>query len=224
MLMHPDQTPPPAPPPVNPHTPANQDQAQPGSNPYAFIFEEKKKSKKSMLPKGNSAGQRIILAVGGLCTLLLLVVLVIGLLGSKDAANKVELESLAQQEAEIIRVAGIGLAKAHDPTTKNLAATTSSDLSSNQIALLAALKRNGIKVSAKDLAFAKNPDTDTALTEADQTNTFDSAFTQELTKELSAFRTKVQAAYNSTSSKSLSQALGQAYQETGVLLALKTSQ
>jgi len=205
-----------APPPVV----ASTDSGQTGNhNPYAFIFEEKKKPKKSLMPSGNSKSQRIIFIVMGLVILLLLTVLIMGVLGSKGATDKVELEGVAAQEQEVIRIAGIGTDQATDATTKNLAATTASSLSSNQTVLLAALKKNNIKLGNRELAARKNPATDDALNQAAQASNFDQAFTQEMNNELTSLQTNVQKAYNNnTSSRSLSAALSQTYQTVTALL------
>jgi predicted metalloprotease len=213
MLMERRPPPPEASPPVNPQSS--------GQNPYAFLFEEQKKSKKFRVPSGGSRNQRIILVVGVVIIVMFLAFVVMTILGQAGQNNRQQLMSIAQQQAEVIRVADIGATKARDAQIRNLAKTTSQSLTSNQTALLAEYKKNGLKLGTKELAANKSATTDTLLNNADQSNNFDTIFMQELKKELSAYQSNVKTAYDSTQNTGTKAALSQAYTQAGILLDSK---
>ncbi len=204
-------TPPSAPPPVTP-------QPTGAGNPYSFLFEESKKSKKSLIPSGNSIKQRILIVLVGVLVLLTVVMLVLSVLNRSSATAKADLERAARQQAEIIRIATIGASKAKDAKTKNLALTTSLSLSSAQAGLLKAVQQNGGKLTTKQLAGAKNATTDALLTNAEKSNTFDSVFSQELKTELTTYKDSLKKAYDSSNSEKIKNTLSAYYDQANVLL------
>ena len=205
------QTPPPAPPPVSPSPQGQQ-------NPYAFLYEDKKKKKKTILPRTDSTKQRIIFVGLGVVVLFIIVSVVVSLLNSASNQNVVDLQSVAKQQTEIIRVANIGASKAKDSKTSNFALTTSLSLASSQTNTLEALKKAGRKMSPKDLNAGKNTDTDSLLTKAEQANSFDETFIEEITKELRTYQTTVKKALASSSSENTEQNLQKAYAQVDSLL------
>lgn len=205
------QDPPPAPPPVPPADHG-------GQNPYAFLFEEKKKSKKTMLPRTDSKKQRIIFVIAGLTVLLILMTLVMNFLGKASGQNITDLKTVAKQQTEIIRIANIATTKSRDTKTNNLALTTSLSLTSSQTEVLAILKDSGEKMSVKDLAMNKNSATDAALTKAEQSNNFDSVFIEEITRQLREYQASVKKAFDSSSKKTDQATLQKAYNQVDSLL------
>ncbi len=143
------------------------------------MYEDKKKKKKTILPRTDSTKQRIIFVGLGVVVLFIIVSVVVSLLNSASNQNVVDLQSVAKQQTEIIRVANIGASKAKDSKTSNFALTTSLSLASSQTNTLEALKKAGRKMSPKDLNAGKNTDTDSLLTKAEQANSFDETFIEE---------------------------------------------
>ncbi len=207
----PTQSPPPAPPPVSPAP-------QGITNPYAFLFEEKKKNTKRILPQNSSKKQRFIFVLVVLGVLAVIVILIMGLLGSAGKQSVADLQLAAQQQAEIIRVANIGASKAKDTKTNNFALTISLSLASTQSDTLAILKKAGGNTSTKSLNSGKNTTTDTLLTKAEQANNFDEVFTEEITKALKTYQTSLKNAYAGSSSKSTKTTLQKASVQVNTLL------
>lgn len=181
---------------------------------YDFITNTNHTPKKSLLPKGNSKQSRILIVVGGVIILIILATIVMALISSAGNSNQKTLLTAAQQQAELIRVSKIGIDKARDPATINLAVTTNLSLQSDQAPLLA-----HVKASSKQLALGKNTKTDVALTTAEQSNKFDEVFTATLKTELAAYRKTLKTAYDGASGKKTKATLATEYKNAGLLLA-----
>jgi flagellar basal body-associated protein FliL len=189
----------------------------PPQDPYSFLYEEAQKPKKGLVPSGNSLKQRLIIVGIAVVLLIIIGLVVVSLLGRGGAANREDLASVVRKQTELIRVADIGAAKATDSRTRGYALTISLSLDSNNEALLAAYKKNGIKLGKDDLAGSKNSATDTKLNTAEQGNNFDAVFTEEINKELTAYKAALRKAYESSSGKATKNALDTAYQQVSVI-------
>jgi hypothetical protein len=188
---------------------------------YDFIMNQgsgTKPGKSPFAPSGNSMKQRIIVVAVGAVLLITVASLVMSLLGSAGKAAKADLVLAAQQQAELIRVSKFGVDRARDASTKNLAMTTSVSMQSGQATLIAAMKRQGVSVSPAELAAGKNTRTDAALTNAEQANAFDAAFTEQIKKQLTAYQQTLKRAYDKASDEQLRQVLTQQYDSAGLLI------
>ena len=188
------QQPMPAPPPYQP--------VGHGHDPYEFITNPGRPAKKSLLGSvlgGNSAKGRLIIAAAGVVILLFLVVIAYSFITSGNGKLKQDYQSLAQQQAEIIRVSEIGVSKAKQTEAKNLAVTTKYTLTSQQPAILSLAKKAGAKTDAKTLILGKDNQTDSLLTTADQTNQFDTVFIKTLQTKLQKYQQALKKIYDASS-------------------------
>jgi len=188
---------------------------------YDFIMNPAQAPKKSIIPAGNSMKQRLIIVAAGAVLLLIAAIVVIALISSAGKAGQADLVKAAQQQAEIIRVSKLGLDRARGSSAKNLATTTNLSMQSDQTALLAALKTQGVKVSNEELAAGKDTKTDTALITAEQSNRFDEAFTEAIQAQLVAYQKTLKTAYDSASSTKLKDALALQFEHAGLLATAK---
>ena len=156
------------------------------------------------------------MVVVGVVVLLVVGFVAMTLLSSGGNAEKDDLIKAAQQQAELIRVSKIGVEKARDPITQSLAITTSLALESDQITLL-----SHAKVSSSELALGRSSKTDVALTTAEQSNEFDTVFTQTIQTELLQYQTSLRNAYSKASSTKLKTSLKELIAHAGVLTAKK---
>ncbi len=191
MLMHAHNAPP-APPPIAPGGSPH--------NPYDFL-NDAPKQKRSMLPSGNSKKQRILIFVAGLALLLIVGVIVFSLLTGSSGGTKEDFTSLEQQQAELIRIADIGINKAKQSDTKNYAVTAKYTIISQQGPIQSMAKKAGVKVSQKQLQLGKNTKTDATLTAADQTNQFDQTFSLVYKTQLLTYRRTLERLRTEVSSK-----------------------
>lgn len=201
MLMNPN----PAPPPVN---------------PYDFL-NDAPKGKKSLLPSGGSKQQRLIIVIVGLVGLVIAAVIIATVLNSASSTTKADLLKAAQQQQELVRLAALGNQKAKGATAKNLAITTQYTIQSDQAALQAILKKEGVKADTKTLALGKNDKTDQALTAAESANRFDEAFTAALQQELKAYQTTLKNINDASNKKSTKTVIADAYNHAGQLQTIK---
>lgn len=206
---------PPAPPPYNPQ--------QIEKNPYDFLM-DKPEPKKGLLPTfsgGNFKKRILIIAVGGLITLML-VVIIYGLAFGGAPSNKEELISIAQQQNEIIRVASIGDQKAREAQAKSLGLTTKLTLITDQQPLLSTLKSQKVRISSRQLSASKNPKTDDALTQADQANQFDDVYIHTLQDELTNYQKALKKAYdNPATGQKLRSTLATQYKNASLIINTK---
>lgn len=207
MLMQPQNVPP-APPPITPNSGPH--------NPYDFL-NDTPKQKRSMLPSGNSKKQRILIVFMGLAVLLIVGVVLFSFISSSGGGTKEDFISVQQQQAELIRVADIGINKASQSDTKNLAVTAKYTLVSQQSSIATMTKKAGVKVTQKQLQMGKNTKTDARLTAAEQSNQFDQTFSVIFKTQLLTYRRTLEKLRTEVSSKKSRDTL-QAYDQQIALL------
>lgn len=190
----------------------------PSHNPYDFITQPPS-PKKSRLLGGAGKKQRVIIAVAVILVLSLLTALVIAVLGQSGNKLKADYLSLAQQQAELIRISDLGVAKANRSEAKNLAVNAKLSLLSEQSAILDLTKKAGVKTDAKMLALGKDAQTDAALTAAAQTNQFDTVFIKIMQAELKDYQKSLQKIYDASTSQSARDTLSKSYKNTETLLS-----
>ncbi len=81
--------------------------------------------------------------------------------------------NLAERQAEIVRVADLGLLSARDPNTLNYVASIRNITASENNDTVAFLKKHNLKVTPAKLALKKDTSIDKALATAKQDNTYD---------------------------------------------------
>ncbi len=204
---------PPAPPPLQRVTAQH--------NPYDFITNPGAPAKKKLLPGGNSKTGRLLLAAAAGVVLIVLALVVMAVLNSGSSALKTDYANLAQQQAELIRVSGVGATKARQAEAKNLAITTQYTLTSQQPGILSLAKKAGASTDAKTLTLGKDAQTDAALTSADQANQFDEVFTKTLREGLQKYQQALKKIYDATSSSSTRDTLSKDYNAIDALLGNK---
>ena len=193
------------------------------ATPFDFIVNPGQPVKKPLLFGGggsSSTTKRLVIAASGAVIILLVAVVFFSILGSSGKGNVQKLLDLANQQQEIIRVAGLGLAQSQvsTPDTQNLAITTQLSLQSDQSATLALLAKDGQKVTAKNLGLKKDTATDAQLSVAAQNGTYDKTFVQSIDNDLTSYGSALQAAYKSTKSTSEKQVLQTSYNNVALLL------
>ena len=187
-------------------------------NPYDFIMNPSAPPKKRLLPTGNSKTSRIAVAAAGGAVLLVIVFLVMSLLNSGSANLKADYLSLAQQQADLIKIADMGVAKSKTQEAKYLASTTKYTMLSAQPATQAAAKKAGVKINSKSLSKGHDSQTEKKLNEASQANRFDEVFIGTLREKLKNYQAKLTEIYNATKSKSQREALSKDYADVQKLI------
>lgn len=205
--MQPNQVPQ-APPPYQPAT-----QSQ---NPYEFITSSGQ-PKKRLLPSGSAKG-RIITVLIGIAVLSVIAILVSSLLNRGGANLKADYTTLAQQQTELIRISDIGVSKARQSQARNLAITTKLSLVSQQPETLKLAKKAGADTKTKALTLGKDEKTTALLTNADQSNQFDSVFIQTTQAKLKTYQQSLKKVYDGTSSKSTKTTMSKYYDEVTLLI------
>ena len=185
-------------------------------NPYDFIVNPQVDSKKSKLGNGNNA-MRILLVVGGIVTVLIVIAFVFVTIFSKSTPSP-SLTAIVQQQQEIIRIATQGEQQAGTDTTKNLAYNIDLSVGTSQSQLKSYLAKHNVKITAKELALKKDPNTDKLLMNAKSTSTYESALQKVFASQLQTYISDLQKAYDDTSSKTLRTVLADSYKAGKTLL------
>ncbi|MBP7857985.1 hypothetical protein KA016_02885 [Candidatus Saccharibacteria bacterium] len=185
-------------------------------NPYDFIVNPQVDSKKSKLGNGNNA-MRILLVVGGIVTVLIVIAFVFVTIFSKSTPSP-SLTAIVQQQQEIIRIATQGEQQAGTDTTKNLAYNIDLSVGTSQSQLKSYLAKHNVKITAKELALKKDPNTDKLLMNAKATSTYESALQKVFASQLQTYISDLQKAYDDTSSKTLRTVLADSYKAGKTLL------
>jgi predicted metalloprotease len=197
-----------------PHLPHN-----PGSptDPYRFIMEPPKVTK----PKvpgigGNPFLMKIVFVLGGAVVVMIVIAVVVSIFfGSKT--NIQDIQDIAATEQELIRVSNKG-GDATDQSVKNAAVTTQATIITEQQEWLTFLSKHGHKADPKKLILKKNTATDTRLTQAQATSTFDLTFTQIMRTQLQAHSTELKNAYAGATNKEEKTLLEKDFKAVNLLL------
>ncbi|HET6925030.1 MAG TPA: hypothetical protein VFH39_04330 [Candidatus Saccharimonadales bacterium] len=196
-----------------------QQYGNPEHQQYDFIMNRGQAAARSFaLPGSNSKLGRIALVAGIGVVLIILIAVVMSFL-NRPTISSVELVNAAQEQSELIRIAGIA---ANDQSaaqsTRNSAQTIQLSLGSAQSDLLGYLALNHIKIGKDVLQQRKDAQTDTELTSAQTAGTFDSTYAQIMQSQLTAYQQTLKAAYAAHPGPRGQKLLSDDYQAAGLLL------
>lgn len=189
--------------------------ASSGNNPYEFILNPDTTHHKTA--PNDSFLKRILVIVGIVVVIAIIGVIAARLLVPKDNSVQ-QVTAVAQEQQELVRVATYIVSHAKSTDLINFAINTEMSVSTNQQASIEYVANRGVELGEEQLALKKDAKTDTLLSAAISTNTFDSAATQTLTSQLSTYQTSLKRAYNASSGKK-ARAVLQASYDTAVSLA-----
>lgn len=190
------------------------------TNPYDFIMNPvaaPKKKKFSVGNKGSLKGKVVKIIAAGVA-LIILVIIGARLLLGNPSGNASALIELAASQQELVRVSGLGLQKAKDPTVLAFAQTAKLTVSSQNSELLTYLKDKGVKYKPEQLSAAKDTTVDDKLTSAAANNQLDQVFLDTLKNSLGEYRKKLQEDYKSSASQATKDMLSKDYDSVTELL------
>lgn len=195
------------------------------NNPYDFIMNDNNAPKRGMFSwlNNSSKNARLAIFVGGLVALLIIIIMFVSLLSSAGKSQTESLISLAQEQAEIVRVANIGVEKANSQDTKNLASTALSNMESAEFQTVSLLASNGHKLDTKKLALKQSSETDSQLEEATNNNSFDETFTKIVETQLKAYRLHVQSLYGTSKNDIEKSILSSQFSSVSIFLSSGTA-
>lgn len=206
---------PPYQPPQQPSYPPQGQAPQSGSpDPYHFILNPEQ-------PKGPSSVGRpvgILFIVGAVAVVIILLVVILNIARGGGTDSK-PLLTVAQEQQEIGRVAGLDIDQLPDGNIKNFVLTTKLTMSTDSASYTSYLGKHGVKVSQKQLALGKNATTDAELANAISTNSLDTTLQSILQNELQQYQTDLAKAYRSTSGTATRTVLKQLNNNAQLLLA-----
>ncbi|HSX23747.1 MAG TPA: hypothetical protein VLE74_01475 [Candidatus Saccharimonadales bacterium] len=206
---------PPAPPPIQPPSRSH--------NPYEFITNPGTPVRRKLLPGTTSKTGRFVIAVVGAIVFILLAFIIFGFIRNSGGGFKADYLSLEQQQVELIRVSDIGVAKAHEADAKNLAITTKYSITSQRAAISSLAKKAGASSNPKVLVLGKNSQTDVLLTNADQTNQFDTVFIQTMQTSLKTYQQTLKKIYDGTTKASTKAVLANDFNDVSKLIGSQST-
>jgi hypothetical protein len=184
--------------PNNPYQPV----PPPQPHEYDFLVNSQKPPKRSFSLPGNSSKPiRIAIVVGGL--LILIIVFSVIKSALSGGGNTQALITVGQDQQQIIHIT-TSITQGDQQTSlsttnQNFAVTANASLTSAQTQLVAYMKTNGHKVSAKTLGLRVSANTDEQLKTAIANTTYDSTFQSVMQTQLSNYEQALRAAYKQTS-------------------------
>lgn len=212
-------------PPYNPNDPTQQQiptQVRPNAKaptqpvtgtPYDFIMSSNQKPPKSAFSLGNNGLLKLALAGVALVIIIFAILLI-----SQGGSTTPQTIAVAQQQAEISRVAGLYTDDIQDQDTKNFVLNTQLSLSSAEAEYLTYLGSRDIKVDGKDIALGKNAKTDSTLEAASGSGTLDSTLRSTLQTMLESYQTTLRGAYQTSQSQTTRTLLQEYYDQADLLL------
>lgn len=206
----------PAPNAYNPVVPSSPTAQPHNANPYEFIFSEKHQPKQGLF-SGASMTKRIMVIVGGLVVLAVLAAILMSLFVPKDTSLE-KLTSILQEQEEIVRVADLSSASAANVDVKNLAVNVSLSVGTNSTSLQTYLTTHKVKITKALLATKQDSKTDTLLTNAKSTNTFDHTAAQTLQSLLVTYRSDLNTTYQDVKGTNARKELLNSYKNADLLI------
>lgn len=207
-------------PPVQPQDPYQQP-APPQHDParYDFIVNPQAPKRPSPFSFGSGGpSMKLLLMGGGVVVVVIILFVIIGSLLGGSKGDTVALAGIAEQQAEIARVAKLGADDAVSQDTQNFATNLSLSIATSEQTMVAYLGKNGVKLGAKQLALKQDSKTDAALTAAQDSGTYDSTFTSLMQTELTNYQASLSKAYKTATGKTEKQVLSDAYANAGLLI------
>jgi hypothetical protein len=190
----------------------------PAGNNYDFIVNPgaaPKPVKTGSGPIGNPLVMRILLVAVGVIALLVLASFVQKLLFS-DKTNKAELIGLTQTQTEIARIAEQG-DKSGDQAMRNAAVNTQLVLITQRREIAVFLSKHG-GVNSKVYGDKRSKATDTRLTRAKATSTFDQEYQEIMNELLTAYAKSIKTAHGNAIGTTEKKLLTKHSEQTQVLL------
>jgi len=166
--------------------------------------------------------QYLFLGLGAIILIMLLFI-IIALITSSGKSTTQTLIGIAEEQTELVRVSAVGVKNARSADAKNLAVTTSLALQSSQQDTVAFLKKQGHKLSSKQLALKHSTQTDTTLNNAQLNNAFDDAFLQVMQSSLKTYQTDVKQAYDASQNKAEKAILASSYNGINTILSAQST-
>jgi hypothetical protein len=184
------------------------------STPYDFIVNPSTKPPKRRL--GLPGGTKLVYFAGG--GVLLVVLLFVLLSFTRGGGSNPALTSIAQQQAELARIAELHYNDVRDSATKNFVISTELSLASAKTEYLQYLSNNGAGISEKQVALGMNSQTDTALDSALASDTLDSTLRTTLQTQLQRYQQTIHTAYNASGNDKTKALLQDLFNQATLLL------
>ncbi len=143
-------------------------------NPYEFILNPANQPKQ---PIKLSSKQRILTIAGGGIVLLIIIIAFYSAVLNKKPNVTAEV-SLEQQQYQLISISTQARSQANQQVTKNLAATVTAGLTTNQQQLTSYLSKKGIKISSKQLGAGLSASVTKQLQSAKNASDYDIEYVQ----------------------------------------------
>lgn len=159
-----------------------------------------------------------LLFIVGAIVVVIVLLLVILNIAQSGGSNKQPLITVAQDQAEIERVAALDLQQVKDQSVNNFATTTQLTMATDSSSYTSYLAKHGIKISKKQLAQGTNSATDAQLASAITSNTLDSTLRTALQNELKQYQADLAKAYKSSTTQSTRAVLTQLNKNADLLL------
>lgn len=194
---------------------------QPYNNPYDFIVNPEKPSRRPLLNlNGTSMAMRIAL-ITGLVVVIIIVMIVLGSLFSSHGSNVTNMTAVAQDQTELIRVATEATQSQSNyisqTTTLYFADNCLMSITSENQQLMSFLTSNGVKLSTATLALKQNSRTDAALQAAADSSTYDTAFLTAMQGDMNMYTSDIKVAFAASTNPQEKQLLSTEYKDAALL-------
>ena len=195
--------------PQQPYQPPTQPQ-QPAPTPapvgpqtgYDFIMNPETAPKKTPFGGGNSLAMRLLVILGIVFIVMILLAVILSAVGgSSKKFDKTAMLGIAQDQTELLRLAGAGTEGAVTQSLKNFAATATLSLTTDQANFTSYINANGFAPEEEKLGMKHFVATDTQLANATSASNFEPVYRTVMDKQLATYQADLTAAYNTADEK-----------------------
>lgn len=181
---------------------------------YDFITNNAPQQQTSALPQLPKGNKKLLLLGGAGLFVIILVFGALAIFSGNDPTQE-QIASIAARQQEIVRISTIAVKDARSSDTLVYASTVKATVQSQQNRLLAVVKT---KPDNKVLASKRSETTEKRLEAARQSNRFDEAYIEYITKELTTYQNELRALNDLVELKRTKTVISDSFSSNGLIL------
>jgi len=186
-------------------------------NPYSFITDKPAATKASFLNTGDEKRRIIIVAVGALI-LIIIAIIVFGLVSGSGKKDVDLVYQAAAAQQDLIALTDLGITTVRNGQLLNQSSTANIVITSQSKDTAAYLAKIGVgKSSAKAIGLLRDSSFKKVLDTAKNNGNYDDSYTAIYANRVDLYRSKLNAAYGKTNSKSLKTMFSNFYTQLNAL-------
>jgi len=192
----------------------------PGQNPYEFILNPSQAPKPERIGGHKGFIMKIVLIILGVILLMIGLTVVTNILSSSKNKAVDNLKSIPLAQQQVIHITDDAVNTVSDQALKNFSITAKLTIMGQQRSMITYLAQQGVKTTEKQLTAAPSASIDALLKQAKENSTYDTIYTQQIQKQMTAYLSTLNTTYKSVTGPTARKLLKTDYDQTQQLLKM----